>query len=135
MNQPKHGRQLVVGAVALVPGRVRFSIETMTEVRELVEATMIQSCFLSGAPFSWIGLILRYGEHEQESPEYETIDPENGELPVAIELDMTKLRYASQGEVRSQFLQATLRSVIDIGKKFNLPIDEFEKMLQEIDLS
>jgi len=133
MIKPKHGRILVLGAVALVPGRVRHSLAAMTEVRELVEAMMIRVNFVEHAPFSWVGLILRYGERDQESPEYEKIDPQDGELPVAIELDIKSLQNVSEEEVRRRFLQATLLSLIDIGKKFNLPIDDFENTLRQMD--
>lgn len=129
MRKPKHGRRLVLSAVALVPGRVRHAAAAAAEVRELVEAMMIRSGFLATAPFSWVGLMLRYGKRNQEVPEYDEIDPEDGELPVAIELDMKELQRASKDEVQRRFLEATLRSLIDVGSRFNLPIRDFEEAL------
>lgn len=130
MMESKHGRKLVLSAVALVPGRVRHSAAAAAEVRELLEAMMIRSAFLADAPFSWVGLMLRYGERNQEAPEYDEIDAEDGELPVAIELDMKDLQRASKGEVQRRFLVATLRSLIDIGRRYNLPTADFEEALK-----
>lgn len=90
---------------------------------------MIRSGFVAAAPFSWVGLMLRYGERNQEVPEYDEIDPEDGELPLAIELDMKELQRASKDDVQRRFLEATLRSLIDVGIRFNLPTRDLEEAL------
>ena len=129
MTEPRHGRKLVLSAVALVPGKVRHSAAAASEVRELVEAIMVRSAFLDRAPFSWVGLMLRYGKRNQESPEYDEVDPEDGELPVAIELDMNDLQKASKEDVQRHFLGATLRSLIDVGRRFDLPTAALEEAM------
>jgi len=48
---------------------------------------------------------------------------------VAIELDMNDLRRASKEEVQRQFLEATLRSLIDVGKRFGLSTAALEEAL------
>jgi hypothetical protein len=125
----KHNRKLVLGAVALVPGRVRHSASAATEVRDEVEAMMVQHGFLTGAPFEWIGLILRYGHYNAEAPELESINVKDGDLPVSIELDMHELQGVSKEQVRRQFREATLKAIVEVGKKYGLSTAPFEDAL------
>lgn len=126
MSKPKHGRELVLSAVSVVPGRVRHSAAAAAEVRELVESMMVRSDFLATAPFSWVGIVFRYGVESRESPDYGKIDPDDGELPVTIELDINDLERASKENVVRQFLDATLRTLIDIGRRYDLPTADLE---------
>ena len=92
---------------------------------------MVQHGFLTGAPFEWIGLILRYGRYNAEVPELESINIKDGDLPVAIELDMEDLQGASKGEVRRQFREATLKAIVGVGRRYGLPTAPFERALLE----
>lgn len=129
MKKPKHGRLLALGAVSLVPGRVRDDIRVATEVRDEVEELMRASSFLEGAPFSWVGVMLRYGSRETELPEYDRIDEADGELPVAVELDMGALRGASRERVKQLFMRGVLRALLDIGRRYQLNTRAVEQML------
>lgn len=121
MKLPKHGRRLVLSAVSLVPGRVRSDIQMGEDVRDELEALMDAVGFLENAPFTWIGLMLRYGTRDQETPEYGAPDVDEGELAVAIELDMQTLRSAPPARIREVFRAATMRVLEHVAKKFGLP--------------
>lgn len=99
------------------------------EVMDELEAIMLEEGFLDGAPFKWIGIVLRYGLKNEDKPHYSRISKRHGDLPVAIELDTHELRFASRDELKQRFMIATLKCLVDIGKKYNLPCERFSEML------
>lgn len=113
-----------------MPGRLRFSGGAIDEVRDEVERVMLDSAFLQVAPFQWIGLIFRYGTETKLVPEYGKIDKKDGELPITVELEMEKLRRIDRpkhhDELKRTFMLATLDALIDVGKKYGLPIEALQ---------
>ena len=103
----------------------------MCEVNEQLESEMLAVDFLKGAPFKWIGLILRFGLVNEDIPHYQRINKKYGDLPVAIELDTHELRNASRDELKEKFLVATLKTLVDIARKYKLPGESFERMLAD----
>jgi hypothetical protein len=85
-------RRLNFGAVALVKGRVRNDISTMTAVRNELESVLNKSGWFPSAPFKSIGLIIRYGTKTNLKPAFEGIHKSSAELQVAVELNMDELR-------------------------------------------
>jgi len=127
-----HNRKLVLSGVALTKARNnKHGIPVMTEIRDELEQIVIENKLFEDAPFKWVGLTLRYGLKDDEIPTYFKIDKKDGELPVAIELDIHGLRTATRDELKQYFMRATLRSLIHIGIKFSLPINEFEELLEK----
>ena len=61
-------RRLNLGAVALVKGRVRNDIQTMTAVRDEMESVLESTAWFPSAPFKSIGLIIRYGNETNLTP-------------------------------------------------------------------
>jgi hypothetical protein len=102
----------------------------MGEIRNDLESIMIAVNFLDNAPFKWVGLILRYGLKNDDGPSYQRINHKHGDLPVAIELDTHELRNASRDELKELFMIATLKTLVHIGKKYHLPYERFEELLE-----
>ena len=125
-----HNRKLVLGAVSLTRARVRGDMPVMEETRNELEQLLIQNNYFDGAPFIWVGLILRYGLKNDEKPEYNKIDKKDGELPLAIEIDTNEMVGADKQKLKQIFTVATLKALIDAGHKYNLPISALENYPQ-----
>lgn len=122
-----HNRKLVLGAVALTKAKVRGDIPVMKEVRDELEKLLINSGYLDGAPFRWVGVILRYGLKNDARPAYEKINEKDGDLPLAIEVDANQLVDADYDSLKRQFTSATLNALIDAGHRFRLKTGELEE--------
>lgn len=96
------------------------------EVRDELERLVIKSGYLNNAPFTWVGLILRFGLINGEKPEYDKIDKKDGELPLAIEIDTNELLGADKQKLKQIFTEATLKALIDAGHKYKLQISALE---------
>lgn len=121
-----HNRKLVIGVVSLTIAKIRGDIPILSEVRDELEQLLIQSNYLDGAPFKWVGMILRYGLKNDASPVYEKINSKHGDLPLAIEIDTHELIGASKEQMKHIFTKATLIALIDAGRKYNLPVAALE---------
>jgi hypothetical protein len=113
----KSKRRLNLGMVSLVPGRVARDIETASTVRDEVE-TLLGSEFFDKAPFDSVGLVIRYGVNTNLSPEYERI--ERGELPLAVEFSMNRLRKAKGDELYLIFKWILIEALLAVCEKYNL---------------
>ena len=125
-----HNRKLALSAVSLTRARIRGDILAATEVRDELEGLLIKSGYLNGAPFTWVGVMLRFGLKNDEKPEYDKIDKKDGELPLAIEIDTNELVGADKQKLKQIFTVATLKALIDAGHKYNLPISALENYPQ-----
>ena len=121
-----HNRKLVLSAVSLTQARIRNVIPVAAEVRDELERLVIKSGYLNNAPFTWVGLILRFGLINGEKPEYDKIDKKDGELPLAIEIDTNELLGADKQKLKQIFTEATLKALIDAGHKYKLQISALE---------
>ena len=127
-----HNRKLVLGSVELQKCRkIRHNIEVMNEVRDDLERIVIDSAFTENAPFNWIGIVFRHGAKNQPEPEYQMINKKYGDLPIALELGAEELADSDRGTLKSIYTLAALKILIHIGTKYDLPINKFEKCLQE----
>lgn len=127
-----HNRKLVLGGVALTRARNnRHDIAVGMEIMDELERLMLSTGYLVDAPFRWVGLVLRYGLKNEEKPHYQGIDKKDGELALAIELDTHELQHASREKLKERFMVATLKSLVDVGKKYGLSFEKFAEMLAE----
>jgi hypothetical protein len=110
----------------------RYTIEVATRVRDEIEGIMIASEYLAAAPFEWVTISLRYGLKNEEEPDYDPVNKQYGDLPLAIELDTNELVNASREEMKRAFEIAALKALIAAGKKFNLPYAQLETRLEAI---
>jgi hypothetical protein len=128
-----HNRKIVLGGASLTMARVnRHTMDVTGEIMNELEHLMISTNYLDNAPFKWVGLILRFGLKNEDIPHYQRITKKYGDLPVAIELDTHELQHASRGELKELYMIATLKTLVDVGKKYNLPYEKFEEMLAEL---
>ena len=105
--------------------------EAATAVRDELEGEMIESGYLNGAPFEWVGLIIRYGLKDDDKPSYSRINKKHGDLPIAIEIDTHRFLGAPYEEVANVFRKATLISLIHAGQKYGLKVARLEKLLAD----
>jgi hypothetical protein len=123
----KHNRKIVFSGIDLVGASMTNDLQIMGEVRKSIEPLMINSGYLKSAPFTWVGMVFRYGLKHEIKPHYRRIDQKDGELELAKELDMRILLTADETDpdfLLKDFLEiATLDSLIHAGKKYNLKID------------
>lgn len=123
-------RKLAIGAVALTTVRNnRLEGVVMQEVVREVEKVMEATNYLQGAPFKWITLVFRYGLKNEEKPHYQRINQKYGDLPIAIEVDARELYEANHDELKRLLTIAVLKTLIDIGKKYDLATAELESWL------
>jgi hypothetical protein len=102
--------------------------------REL-EDVLMESGFLTDAPFSWVTTILRYGLKNEDTPRYEKINKRYGDLPLAIELDTHELIGATLEELIVKFKVAALKALIHAGKKYDRPTEQLEVELAKFNTS
>lgn len=127
-----HNRKLVLSGVSLTQARLRGikSGQAASQARDELEQEMIQSGYLKGAPFKWVGLTVRYGLIDDDAPEFDKIDARDGELPLAIEIDTHRLLDASSFEELVRiFRTATLISLVCAGMKYGLESRRLEDLL------
>jgi hypothetical protein len=122
-------RKLLLGMVSLTPGRVRGDIVEAGKARDEIEA-LLEADYFDGAPFSQIGMIIRYGTKANLTPEYQPIC--KNELPIAVEVEMNTLRRFKGEDLRNEFKLILLEALIAVGKQYGLAHDSLVKKLGEI---
>jgi Immunity protein 39 len=128
-----HNRKLAIGGVALTMARLKHKLnaEAVHKVRDELEQEIVQSGYLDNAPFSWVGLIVRYGLVDETEPHYQKIDSKDGELPLAIEIDVHRLLDATEGEIAAVYRKATLIALAHAGEKYGLNKARVDQLLSE----
>lgn len=121
----------MLSGIAMTMARIpsKRSIAAMTQVRNQLEDEMINSGYIEKAPFRWIGLSIRKGLADENEPHYDRIDPKDGELPLAIEIDTHRLLNADDEEMAAVYRKATLIALIHAGEKYQLPVDRLKTLL------
>ncbi len=128
-----HNRKLVLSGISLTIARPNsYDLDVMGEVMGEFEKAMIASGYLENAPFTWVGLSLRYGLKYEEIPHYQGIDKKDGEIALAIELDTHDLIEANREELKRLFEAATLKALIHAGHKYKLPTAALEERLRRL---
>jgi hypothetical protein len=130
-----HNRKLVLGSVALTQAKLpaRQMALAAGNVRDDLEREMIQSGYLEGAPFKWIGLIVREGLVDEVVPHYQRIDRTDGELPLAIEVDTNRLVGASVDQVTRVYRKAVLLALVHVAEKYGLAGERIRALLAEME--
>ena len=114
-------RKLLASSVSSVPGRVRGGLAALSRVKDEVESLLVPEYF-EGAPFDRVGVIFRLGERTRLQPHYERIGVFEGvrELPIAVELQLNRLRRIKEEEVFDIYRQALLDALIAVAEKYGL---------------
>lgn len=127
-----HNRKLVLSGIALTKARIppKPNALAANQVRDELEGEIIASGYLEAAPFKWVGLSVRYGLVDEAEPHYDKIDPADGELPLAIEIDVHRLLDGSVDEMARVYRKATLIALVHVGARYRLPIGRLESLLE-----
>lgn len=125
-----HNRRLGLSGVALTKARNnRFDNQALTAVRNEIEAVLDESGYLVGAPFSWVTIAVRYGVVDADAPVYQPISKKYNDLPLAIEVDTSRLTGADLVSLTSVFKRAVVLALVHAGKKYQRPTAELEALL------
>lgn len=130
-----HNRKLVLGTVALVKVRLNAKVvgAAADKVRNELEHEILESGFLEGAPFKWVGLIIREGLIDEAKPHFQRINQRHGDLPLAIEIDTHRLLGASEDEAAAVFRKATLLALVSAGERYKLPTERLRSLLSTME--
>ncbi len=121
-------RILLIGGVSLVRGRVREAGPVMREICDELEPMLQGIGFLDKAPFKTISMIIRFGEKDDLTPQYDRINARHSELLVGVELELSGLRTASKDVVKAAFVTATIDVLLDVSEKYGLPNSPLKAM-------
>ncbi|MDP2834457.1 MAG: Imm39 family immunity protein [Pseudomonadota bacterium] len=128
-----HSRKIAFSGVSLTKARVNKLIpKLMPELQDEMEQLIVSSGYLNGAPFTWIGLMFRFGLLNEGVPHYQGIDNKDGELVLAIEIDTHELLEPNREHIKQVLMAATLKALIHAGKKYKLPLDALEDRLNQL---
>jgi hypothetical protein len=133
-----HNRKLVLGGVALTQAKLpaKQAALAMGKARDELEQEIINSGYLNGAPFKWIGLIIREGLVDELIPHYKKIDQKDGELPLAIEVNTNRLIGVSAEVAKNIYLKAALLAVVHASERYDLDSSRMRELLADVkDLS
>lgn len=135
-----HNRKLVIGGSSVVvetgehPRKLRHlykkTLPAMEAVQDEVEKLMIETGYLHTAPFKFVSLIVREGLKDDKEPSYMRQDKKTGSFDATIEIDVHHLIDQELDQIISVYRQATLRSLIPIGIKYGLPVEQLELRLE-----
>lgn len=129
-----HNRKLALLGIALTTARIppKPNAAAANRCRDELEQEIIQSGYLEGAPFTWVGLSIRYGLVDDDKPHYQKIDLKDGELPLAIEIDVHRLLDATEDEMAAVYRKATLIALAHAGAKYALNTARIDQLLTEV---
>ena len=128
--QPPHNRKLGLIGISLTKARLnKNSGPALDAVREELEAVIIESEFLNGAPFSWVTLSIRYGIKSEEMPHFQPINRKFGDLPLAIEIETEQMQGKDVDDLKTLFRGTVLRALVAAGSRYNRPDAKLRSML------
>ena len=120
--KPRHNRKLVLSGIALTRARnPKDDVRALSEVRDELERELIAADFFQGAPFSWIGLSIRFGIKTEVAPHFQPICKKDGELPLAIEIETAQMQGVGLEQLKALFRAATLRALLCAASRYNRP--------------
>ena len=130
--KPPHDRKFGIVVTDLVKLRMsKRDMEALGQVRDELEAVLINTDFFLSTPFSWITLSIRLGLKNDEKPRVGRVSKKYGDLALTIEIDAHELLNPTYNQMCDVFQRASLRSLIHVGKKFSCPIEKLEEMTAE----
>lgn len=123
-------RVFLLSTMCLAPGKIRRATRAAREVGATIDGLLAHAGMLAGAPFTSFSLVLVFGRHDADAPTYQPVG-EEGELPLALELDTTPLERASGRELHDRFLFASLTALRHAGQKYGLDVSCLERLMEE----
>lgn len=128
-----HNRKLVIGGIALTMAKLpaKMNAAATNRVRDELEHEIVQSGYLDGAPFKWVGLLIRKGLVDEFEPHYEKINMKHGDLPLAIEIDTHRVLDVTEDEMVAVYRRAALIALVHAGEKYGLKVGRMKDLLVE----
>ena len=123
-------KPILFGMVDIVPGKVRYDFKALQRIKDFSIRELETSWFLQGTPFHSIVHLFLYGETLNLKIPRMAIHKKDKNLSTKQTLDMKVLQWADWENfdlLSDIFSIATLEALLQIGRKFNLPIEVFEK--------
>ncbi len=131
-------RLLSLSSVQYAKIKVKKNMEVSEKVKKVLKEEIVFSAYVNSAPFKWIGIVYHYVDRETEMDiEIKRIDKKDGECPVSAKLNAYELRdasFKSEEELYKMLYSATLKILIAVGIKFNLPTQHFEDLLKKAEV-
>jgi hypothetical protein len=132
---PSHGRKLGVMGVSLTKSRLPKGCDAvLSEVREELESLLEATGYLKDAPFSWVTVALRFGLKDDLEPSFSKVNKKSGDLPLAIELDISGLLGKSSEEYRLAYRKAIARALHSAGLRYMLSTKSTDALASLADL-
>jgi hypothetical protein len=129
--KPPHNRKLGLTGVALTKARnPKGDVTALSSVRDELERVMIEAGYLEGAPFSWVTISIRFGIKTEAEPHYQPINKKYGDLPLAIEVETSKMQNADEQELRAIFKAAALKALISAAQRHGRPAQQLYALLE-----
>lgn len=130
--QPRHGRRLVLSGIAMTGARnPKDDVKALSEVRDELERMLVESRFFEAAPFSWVGISIRFGIKTETKPHFHPISKRDGELPLAIEIETSLMQGASLVDLKTLFKAAALKALISAAERYDCPATELDVKFRE----
>jgi hypothetical protein len=131
--KPPHNRKLGLLEVSLTKARIHKEAGIALDcLRDEIESLMIESGYLTDAPFSWVTLCIRYGMKTENEPHFQSINKKYGDLPLAIEVETAIIQSLGPVQLKIFFKRSVLRSLIAAGHRFNRPVSKLIDLLNTL---
>jgi hypothetical protein len=122
--------KITIGMVAIVMGNVRNDVSVALELTTELEK-IIDSAYFTEAPFNNVDIIIEYGDKENCLARIGRLYKKE-RLPVIAQLKMSELIKLSKEELYQKFKLTLLNTLLEIGKKYNLPADSIKRELRSL---
>ncbi|WP_298302987.1 Imm39 family immunity protein [uncultured Erythrobacter sp.] len=133
-SRVQHNRKLVIAGSSITTAKLRGmkSLKAGTKVQDEIEAEIVSSGYLEGAPFDFVGVVIRYGFKFDQEVKFLGLDKKTLCYEGAIEVDVQEMLESDFDELVLLFRKAVLIALIAIGKKFDLQTVHLEHLLGQL---
>lgn len=129
--QDQERRSLLVSAVSLGKGRLKFGAQALLAGRNSLEPELKAHAYLAEAPFSTVSLVIVYGDRDDLNPEIGEVDQKNSELPVTVTLDMKRLSRLALDDLTQEFRTVMIEILCDVAANFDLPFEFLDALSKQ----
>ncbi|TDU68157.1 immunity protein 39 of polymorphic toxin system [Prosthecobacter fusiformis] len=112
-------RELLIGAVGLVKGSVKYGGKAMVNVCNELEPELERTKFLENAPFSLVSVIIRYGT-KWGDVELGKINRRHAELEAAVEVPISEVRGLDASKLTDVVRTVVLETLVEVAMKYGL---------------
>lgn len=122
-------RELLIGGVNLVKGRVKDVGKAMLAICDQFEPEFEETRFLEDAPFDVVSLLLRFGT-KWGTPSIGKVNKRYFELEVGIEVPLDELKVMNYESLESVVRKVTLESLLVVAEQFGLESSRWSELLE-----